>query len=385
MASGYTAWPIKFLLFQGLASACATTAYAADLPCGPAEKGTVTLDGLTDDWADVEGLDAGGTDSNLSFTIKCNVEPETLYLLVDVRDNYFVRTKQTRPGEDHLELGLGGRKLMVFPGDAGAIPDRVTWAPGRPAKGVRSASALQAKGWAVELAVPLGQLPGYRKGASGVRFHATVADCDSKASLKTERTVEVAGSIEFAEAGSALEEFLKERGLTRASITWERSIALGHRHGGRILFADKYLVLISDGYVYQELPFRDRRDLKDARLVDLAGDGREALVLRYLEHGGGGSREVLAAYRQRGESQLARVFACEVGKSSGVAHVEDKVSFVKRGKANDIVVEAARAVGFTQASYREAQAEDMIPILLPWGGERRARYRFHGEEYQRAR
>src|SRR5690242_20120779 len=105
----------------------ATVARAADLPCGPAEKGTIHVDGLTDDWSDVAGIDAGGRDSNLSFTVKCNVDPDALYLLIDVRDNYFVRTPKARPGEDHLVLKLAGHPLVIFPGDAAKIRDRVTW------------------------------------------------------------------------------------------------------------------------------------------------------------------------------------------------------------------------------------------------------------------
>jgi hypothetical protein len=358
-------------------------ARAADLPCGPVEAGTLQLDGLTDDWSDVEGVDAGGRDPNLSFTIKCNVDARDLYLLVDVRDDYFVRTKQTRPGEDHVELKLGGQTLTVFPGDARALKERVTWGK-KPARGVRISSALQQKGWAVELALPLAQVPGFHVGNPVIPFAATVADCDSRTALKTERTVDTVGNIVFAEADAALDAFLKDRGLHRGDVFWDRAARLGRGTGGRLLLAGRYLAAISDGYVYQELPFHDRRDLKDVRLVDLAGDGRQALVMRYLERGGGGAREVLAVFRVAGDQQIARVFACEVGKSAGAARLETRVSFVKRGKATDLVVEAAPAVGFTQASYQEAPASDMVPIPLPWSDDRRARYQFHGDEYQRA-
>jgi hypothetical protein len=81
---------------------------------------------------------------------------------------------------------------------------------------------------------------------------------------------------------------------------------------------------------------------------------------------------------------VTRVFACELAKSAGAARVEDKVSWVRRGKATDLVVEAGAAVGFTPDSYHEAPAEDMVPILLPWGDTRRARYQFVGDEYRLA-
>ena len=39
--------------------------------------------------------------------------------------------------------------------------------------------------------------------------------------------------------------------------------------------------------------------------------------------------------------------------------------------------------GFTAESYKESPAEDVIPILLPWGDDRKARYQFRGDEYSR--
>jgi hypothetical protein len=366
--------------FSFLLLLVAGAARAADLPCGPAEKGAVSVDGLGDDWSDVEGLDAGGRDANASFTVKCNVDASSLYLFVDVRDNYFVRTDKARPGEDHLQLVLGSKKLIVFPGDAAKIKEKVVWA----GKGLRSASVLQEHGWSVELSVPLAEIPGYKRGAPALPFSAAFADCDSKAALTTERTVEESGQIVFAEADAALDAFLKDRGLTRAAIWWDQPMSLGKRSGARALLAGRFLVVLSDQYLYLEAPFRDRKDVRDLRLVDLAGDGRDAIVMRYVERGGAGAREVLAVFRPVGESQIQRVFACEVAKSAGAARVEDKVAFVKRGKATDITVDAGAANGFTAETYREAPAEDMIPILLPWGDDKHARYQFAGDEYRRA-
>ncbi len=357
-------------------------AHAADLPCGPVEKGTIRVDGLTEDWNDVEGLDGGGRDANLSFTVKCNVDDRALYLLIDVRDNYFVRTKAARPGEDHLVLTFAGHKLSVYPGDNAALQNKATWGT-KPARGIALASALQPRGWAVELALPLGAIPGFHAGQPSLPFGIEAFDCDSKTALKTERSVELSGRIAFAEGESALDEFLKDRNLKRGDIFWERPIVLGRSAGAQVVLAGRWMALISDGYFFHELPVRDRHDLKDSRVVDLAGDGRQALVLRYIERGGGGAREVLAAYRF-GEAQVTRVFAAEVLKSAGPSKIEDRVTFVKRGRATDIVVEAQPAVGWSQETYKESPADDVIPVLLPWADERRARYQFHGDEYQRS-
>jgi hypothetical protein len=359
-----------------------TTARAADLPCGPAENGTINLDGLTDDWGEVDGIDAGGKDPNLSFTLKCNVEEKTIMLLVDVRDSYFVRTKAAKPGEDHIELTLAGHRLTIFPGDARAIPTLARWGT-KPAKNVKAVSALQQAGWAVELAIPMSAIPGYKAGMP-LAYKASVADCDSKAALKTERTVDSGGSIVFAEGDAALEGFLKDRNLKRGDIWFDKGISLGGKSGGRVVLAGKNLAFITDGYVFIELPVKQRADVKDARVVDLAGDGRQAIVIRYVEHGGGGSRDVLAAWRVVGDSEIRRVFAAEVAKATATGRIDDKVAFVKRGRATDVVIDAGAATGVSAATWRESPADDMIPLLLPWADDRHARYQFLGDEYKRA-
>jgi hypothetical protein len=359
-------------------------AAAADLPCGPVDKGTVHLDGLTDDWAEVAGIEAGGRDANASFTLKCNLEEGgTLLLLLDVRDNYMVRTAQARPGEDHLQLTLNGHSLVIFPGDARAMPTLVRWGS-KPAKNVKAESALQEHGYAVELALPLLTLPWYKQGMP-IAFRAQLADSDSKAQLKTERTVEVTGNIQFAEGDSALDAFLADRKLKRGDIWFDKSVHLGGKHGGRMIIAGRNLAAITDGYAYVELPIQTRADVKEARLVDFAGDGRESLALRYVERGGAGTREILAVYRVVGESEIRRVFAAEVAKSTAQGRVEDKVAFVRRGRATDIVIDAGRTEGLSAANFKEAPAEDAIPIQLPWADERHARYQFVGDEYKRAR
>src|SRR5258706_377002 len=282
--------------------AVATPASATDLPCGPVEPGVISLDGLTDDWNDVQGVEVGNGDSNLSFTVKCNLAPRALYLLVDVRDDYFARTRQTRPGEDHLELTLGRRKLIVYPGDAAQLRDRATWGR-KPAKMVHTFGALQAHGWAVELELPLGEA-GIRPGTPRLAFSARVADCDSKVRLKTDRVAELSGAIAFAEAESALDTFLRQQRLTRNAIWFDKMMATGSGQTARVLLAGRYLVLVSDGYIYQELPFRDRSDLREARIVDLAGDGPDALVLRYRERADSAPRELLPAYAPDAAAKL---------------------------------------------------------------------------------
>jgi hypothetical protein len=356
-------------------------AWAGDLLCGPVEKGQIRVDGLTDDWVDVQGADAGGASPDLAFSFKCNTEGKQLDLLVDVHDNYFVRTAKNRPGEDHVTLTLGGKRLLVYPGNARDIPTRVTWGTS-PAKNVKASSALQEYGYAIELIVPFAALPSYKPGMP-LPYSVSVADCDSKAQLKTEKSLVASGNIVFAEADAALDAFLGDRKLKRSDIWIDRGLALGGKSGARLVIAGRTMAVISDEYVYLELPAQSRADVKDVKVIDLAGDGREAVVVRYVERGGGGTRELLTVYRPGG-AEIRRGFSAELARTNGSVHVEDKVSFVKRGRATDIVIEPGSASGVTQASWREPAAEDAVPIMLPWETDKRARYQFSGDEYKRA-
>src|SRR5262249_30644485 len=156
------------------------------------------------------------------------------------------------------------------------------------------------------------------------------------------------GRVVFGDADSALDGFLKDRGLRRSDLWFDKAIAFGGRgsSGGRVVLAGRNLAFITDSYVFIELPVKARADVKDGRGGDLTGAGRQAVVVRYVERAGGGSRDVLSAYRVAGDS-VHRVFAAEVAKATGAGHIEDKVGFVKRGRATDIVIDAGSADGLS--------------------------------------
>jgi hypothetical protein len=148
----------------------------------------------------------------------------------------------------------------------------------------------------------------------------------------------------------------------------------------RVLRIGKVVGVIGKEFLYFEVPVQDARDIKDFRVIDLAGDRKNAVAVRYVEHGGGGSREVLGIWKIVGPN-FRRTFAAEVAKQQGSNRIENRVSFVARGRAHDLVIEAGRATGFGADSYHEEPAADMVPILLPWDGPKRQRFRFRGDEY----
>lgn len=338
------------------------------------------IDGLLDDWRGVPTVAVGG---DPGVSIACNTEGKTLLFMINVSDGRFVRTAKGAAGEDHVELVVGGKHLLVYPGDANKIKDRVTLGGKAVGKTIKSAASLQRGGWAVELGLPLAAI-GLRSLNAALPYHVTVSDCDSLASLKTEQTAHLEGDLQFADAASSVGAFLDERGLKQSDVWFDKPVRLGGKSEGRMLGAGKYLAVITDGYVYRELPIADRRDIKEVKLLDLSGDGVESLVVRYIEHGSGTAfRELLAIYRYR--SEVERVFIAEIGRSVDKSVQQSKVGWMKRGKATDLVIEAGPAQGFTAETLREWGGEEIVNLAVPWGPpeDKKQRYQFTASEYRR--
>jgi len=174
---------------------------------------------------------------------------------------------------------------------------------------------------------------------------------------------------------------LRDRKLSMRDVLFDRPGRLGPSGAVRVVVAGPYIATISDEYAFVQLPVKDKKDVRDIRIVDLGGDGRESLLLRYTERGGGGSRDVLAAFRITGDG-LRRTFGVEVAKAAGANRLETRVSLVKKGRATEILIEPTTPVGWSETNYRESPAEDVVGIPVPWK-DKRARFQFKGESYFR--
>jgi hypothetical protein len=97
--------------------------------------------------------------------------------------------------------------------------------------------------------------------------------------------------------------------------------------------------------------------------------------VRYREHGGGGSRDVLAVFVLRGGG-FARLFAHEIAKQVGDARLENRWELRKAKRGRELVITPGEVRGFSAATWNETPAEDMAPILLPWGEKKQEVWRF---------
>jgi hypothetical protein len=390
----------------------APPAAANEIPCSPVEPGTIQFDGLLNDWKGVDGAAVdeashiikgkenwSGAD-DLSFEVYCNHDDKMLYLAIDVRDEYFIRTsKKGSAGDDHIIVHFTGKQLFVFPGDLRGIAGRVSWGKAGKAKGVQMAEAMQKKGYSVELGIPLKAIPGYRAGVPSIPGAIWVADSDSKAKGKTETIMATAasakqGSFSFAQAKADLTAFLKDKGYSAKDVrTKINADVVGDGRQEQVLLAGKTIGIVGDGvpgggYVFLDIGVQQGKDIYWLKVMDINGDGKGEIVTRYAERSRNGRRELLAVYRLDDGGKFTRPFAHEILKGQGERVITNRYVFKPRKRKGrkkagvDFLFDKPAAKGFTVETYHESPASDCFPILLPWSETKKRTFRFDGDDIQ---
>jgi len=384
--------------------------------CGLVEENTIHIDGLTSDWEGVSPnvlrveAAAGTAARTLGVKLRCNYDKQDVYLLIDVEDDVVLRSSAAPASEDHIELlfGVPAKKggdltverLLIYPGASQQKQKRVVrWQAKKPPKVVEGEGpagrkkkaggatfeiydAMQSRGYAVELRMPKKLLPGYHEGAP-LRLSVRVVDSDmpsgqlaASAELSPSEPPEALAVLELEEGQSSLGDLLGELKLPASEVFFDKTTDIGDGMG-RVVMAGKYLAFCGKNYAYQEMA-PARTDIKSVQLVDL-GDKRHAVALRTVERGSGGSRELLRVYALS-SGRFQTLFAAEVTKEQGGRRLSTQVSFERRGAATAITLLPQPAVGFSEATYNETPAEDVIPILLPWQ-DKRTRYVYRDGRY----
>lgn len=405
-----------FLTVAGLSSARAGD--VTTIPCGLADEGTIHIDGLLSDWEGVSPIilkvspAPGLTGRTLAARVSCNYDSKNLYLLVDVDDDIIIRSKEAGTSEDHVELAFGVEnsageslridKLRIWPAHGPQKQNRVTrWEAKSPPKIVQGEGpagraplkggpvfevydALQPRGYAIELRMPKKIIPGFRDGAA-LRMAVRVVDSDGPGqgagklsyaeTSPTDRASQLS-EVEFEEGQSSYGDLLKDLKVRSSDVFFEKNADIGDGLG-RVLMAGKFLAFSGKAYAYLEMA-PSRGDIKDVQLIALDGD-KQAVALRIAEHGSGGGREVLRIYHLAG-GRFESLFATEVAKEQGARRLTVQVNFTKKGKSTELELVPQPAVGFSEASYGELPAEDMIPILLPWQ-DKKTRYVFKSGKF----
>ena len=382
--------------------AAGTPARAGEIPCSPVAEGEIVVDGLLNEWRGVDpyrvatagavsrGRGKWSGPADLSFSVRCNHDKRRLYLAVRVRDDRFVCYRVGK-ADDHVRLQLGRRTLVVYPGNLAKIKRRVSWGDRGRARGVKVAEAMERDGYTLEIALPLRQIKGYRPGAPSFPGSVTVADIDRWKGKAIETVIGSGrGRFAFSQQRADLGAFLKDRGFKRGEIRFRKTADVaGDRRVEIVLLVRRTLGIVGadlpqGGYFFLDLPIRRAGDVRELETVDLSGDGKAEILVRYLERAKSGSRELVAVYRFDSSGKFVRPLAQELRKRQGEREIVNRLSVVRRRgrrRGVELVVDRPEARGFTEESYREAKARDAYPILLPWGAKKRRIFRFEHDQF----
>lgn len=192
--------------------------------------------------------------------------------------------------------------------------------------------------------------------------------------------------------------YKKDRGASgRARFDFTADVT-GSGEIERVLLHDRDIVVFGKGfksgtgYSYMNLAqFAAASDITEVSARDVTGDGKAEILVRGVIHAsapkeaGGGTvdREVLLVFQVQGDA-LRRVFAAELGRSIGSKKVSGELSFPARGT---IQLGPGRALEWTEKTYPFNQDPGPVggfePLLLPWGGNKPARYTWSGSGFSR--
>ena len=389
----------------------ASAVQAEQIPCHPVERGIIQLDGLLGDWKGASGVAveegarvlkgkenwSGAAD--LSFEVFCNHTDTTLYLAIRVRDEYFIRTRKGR-GDDHVQLHMGKKRLLIYPGDLRKIKGKLLWSgkKGRKqkARNVQMAEALQRDGYSLELAILLSSIPGFRAGAPSFSGSVRVMDSDSSAGMRIQTIMSTAppgaGSFVFAQARAQMKAFLEARGYKRSQIrTRKVANVVGDQRLETVLLVGRTIGILGEGlpqggFFYFNLPVRKARDVYWLKVMDLNGDGKQEMVTRFVERSGNGRRELIAVYRYDETNKFVRSFSHEILKGQKKRIILNRYTFKVNKKRRkvlgvDLIFDKPKARGYTKETYKESPSTDAQSIILPWDEDKKRRFRFEGEQY----
>jgi hypothetical protein len=347
------------------------------LACQLAEPASIDVDGMLDDWEGVKHVRSNGKDKDQSFDVRCLWDGERLALSIDVRDDVLSRRRQAHKqllGEDRvvLELSAGGEPLVLtlFPGTEKVAPKRTLGGKKLP-KWLAVEDTQQPKGWSVEVELPLAKVPSWSASAPSVEAKVVLRDADQMKDVADELPVQL--TLGLGDKPQVFDRFLRDARLKKKDVVLDRIADVDPTRKGteRVVAGGKILGLIAEQYGYVELPVASAADVLKVELVDLRGNGGRVVLTQLRQFGGGGSRDIVALWGASG-GQLEQLFAVEVGKEADGNRLESAWKLVKKkkGKGQELWVEARPAVGWDEDTFEEDSADDAEPIHLPWDDAR---------------
>lgn len=399
-------------------------------------QGTVKVDGFINDWRsvptlEVQALTRGEPEydwtgpRDLSLVVQSQVDEETLYLAIEVRDNQVVGPKG-RKGGDRVEIWLDGgpaakerlRMLEVSIGDieAGGKPTARWGHPkslrGAPA-GLQLDGALRApegktQGYFLEIGLPLSQISDPPPGWEPVGIAVIARDWDyddpneDEAAVATapfdarkERDVATLGRLQLGDLPSQIEGFLRHKPAARKHAPqfaqWGDLGGDGRRE--YVAQLGPWLLLIGQGlgagqYYYYELPTPGQLTPTGVELRDLTGDGLAEVIVRYeMSYADQGVTQEMMAIFHYAQDRLLLSFQSETGNRGAGWSFQNQVK-IKPGKGKrpaTLLVTRGKLQGSLEpAAYPDVDKDQVVDwdrALLPWQSDSKRTYTWSNGQF----
>ena len=363
--------------------------------CERVEADMFVVDGRIDDWRGMRGKTIkSGRDAGVEF--RCAYDDKNLHIAVNVADERVVRTRQAvAKAEDRLtvDLSVGAGKRLSFaflPGSPTAKPKRI----GVP-RYVQIQDSLQDQGWSVELTIPMNRIESWYRSVAFLSAKILVHDVDVATAGGPEDVVGLSGRLCFSEAEATMRAFMKSARLRWKDIRLDTLADVDPGSGPeRIVHGGRIIGVLSDAFVFMQLPVASGSDVVGVKTVDLDGEGRAAIIVEFRQRGDNGSRNLVGVWFVDGQGQFHQALTIEVARElSDGRRLKNRWSLVPRGSRRagpgkrkkprvtrgfDILVEAESASGWTASNYREPEEPMVRSILKPWDEQPAQVYFFEG-------
>jgi hypothetical protein len=347
----------------------------------------VKLDGVLTEWPPFAKATVSVKGSSKSqMKIGLQYDDAKLYVGADIADAAF------QAGQDHVSLvlavpqpggGYATRELEFFAGKPGETEGSVRAGRGDQVPGAKIVEAPTNAGYSLEATVPWAGFPEARVTRVGIHGVARYVEGDGVIATGPSDLQHPASMawVPSEPELSMIEQLLAPKSLTKTAPIAEVVADLtGDGIRERVAVFDHYLTICGSSFMGGTgFFFRDLGgDLVKLEARDAAGRGHGEVVLQRRATVGDATREVLEVLTSTGTATEPRVaFAHEISVRQGQSHVDNAI----RVAHGEIDVATEPASSWDPASYKEPIADDVDPILLPWGAVKSQVWKWDGVRF----
>lgn len=384
------------------------------------KKTPVRIDGVLKEWSPrtpAKETVSGKTDA-LSLDVGVMYDDAKLYVAAEVVDPKASRSGKHAESEDHVSMtiafpGAGRGQLKAYEvgfwaGKQGSSAGAVKWLSG-PSKGqdiggakiVESDTAPAANGnkggYVFEAAIPWGAFAEAATMRVGLRaaFRYVSVDGSVKGILATgggsvDKPNELA-ALPTAPEQAVVDGLLKQKNLEHekphidiyADLAGdgrkERVSVFGTPVAGKVVFS-----ICGPGYRsgHQFFWREIGAEIVSVEAREVTGRGKDDLVVMKRYSQGSATQDVLEVWSLVPGDEPVTVFAQQIAVVSNDG--KKKVTSSARISSKEIEVSVEPAVGWDAATFKEVVANDVEPILLPWGTVKSRTYKFEKAKFAKA-